>query len=159
MHHISITKLKQNTFSEYCGKNVMKRWWQEKNLNHISITILWKKDATSIQHKWWSNWNLIRQISRQFHEKVMEMWWVEISNCFLAFIIWIFPPVKTQCQMPDAGISKPVWVRPMSDKHIHTSDTDNRNSRELACYRWFGAASLAARRRRSRSVVGERKSK
>ena len=44
----------------------------------------------------------------------MEMWRVKISTCFLAFIIWIFPPAKTQCQMPDAGISMPVWVRPMS---------------------------------------------
>ena len=133
VHHISITKLKQNTFSEYCGKIVMKMWWQEKIFSHISITILWKSDATSIQYKWWSNWKFDQKISWQFYEKVMEMWWVEISNCFLAFFIWIFPPIKTQCQMPDAGISMPVWVRPLSKK-----------AHSVQCFRQTGFSDLCS---------------
>ena len=74
----------ETTFSLNCDQNVMVLWPDSKKgkltfPSHFCHSKLGRFHFKSPSH---------------FYEKVMEMWWVEISTYFLAPDIWKFPPCK-----------------------------------------------------------------
>lgn len=108
----------QNTFSQHCDEIVLVMWLREKYLNHIFITMLNQLYLAYFSNSAEIISNFFVNSCSHLHEKVVEMWWVDISAHFLALIIWKFPPWETSW-----------WSSKMTERNDRVFSSNNKQQK------------------------------